>query len=119
MSFMQAAVQQAIQRRIDRLPSQGATSKPISLGTAMHQLLREAQSLQKAKHDQYIAQDHLLLALLKDPTVASVAKECNIDEAAFMSGLGQLRDHRHNDNKTTSEPSFTALNKYIHFLALL
>ena len=83
-------------------------------------LLREAQSLQKSMHDAYIAQDHLLLALLKDPNMADVFKSCAISETALKSAVEQMRGNKRVDSKN-AESGFDALNKYVcslfHFIS--
>jgi len=109
---VQTEVQRGIQKLIVRLPSQEPPPEETSLGPAMLRLLREAQSLQKSMHDQYIAQDHLLLALIKDPNVAEVFKTCKITEAAFKTALEQMRGNRRVDTKN-AEAGFDALNKYV------
>lgn len=62
-------------------------------------------------HDSYIAQDHLLLALLKDPTIAGVLKETSLTEAALKTAIQQARGDRRVDSKT-AEQGFDALSKY-------
>lgn len=74
-------------------------------------VLREAQSLQKTMHDSYIAQDHILLALLKDPSISSVIKETGLTEAALKTAIEQTRGNRRVESKN-AEAGFDALQKY-------
>lgn len=62
-------------------------------------------------HDTYIAQDHLLLALLKDSTIQSVLKETSLTEAALKTAIQQTRGDRRVDSKN-AEQGFDALQKY-------
>jgi len=74
-------------------------------------VLREAQSLQKTMHDSYIAQDHILLALLKDPSISSVIKDTGLTEAALKTAIEQTRGNRRVESKN-AEAGFDALQKY-------
>lgn len=62
-------------------------------------------------HDSFIAQDHILLALLKDPGIAAVLKECSLNENALKTSIQQARGDRRVDSKT-AEQGFDALSKY-------
>ena len=74
-------------------------------------VLRQAQELQKTMHDSYIAQDHLLLALIKDPTISGVLKENSIVEGTLKTAMDQIRGNRRIESKT-AEQGFDALQKY-------
>ena len=62
-------------------------------------------------HDSYIAQDHLLLALIKDSTISNVLKEASLTEAALKTSIQQVRGDRRVDSKN-AEQGFDALQKY-------
>lgn len=62
-------------------------------------------------HDSYIAQDHLLLALLKDPSITPILKEAGMTEATVKTAIEQARGNRRVESKT-AEQGFDALNKY-------
>lgn len=62
-------------------------------------------------HDSYIAQDHLLLALIKDPSIAPVLKEASLTEATLKTAIQQLRGNRRVESRN-AEQGFDALNKY-------
>lgn len=96
---------------INRLPVQDPPPEDISMTSAMVKVLREAQSIQKNMHDNYIAQDHLILALIKDPTIAAVVKETGITEATIKTAIQQARGDRRIESKNAEE-GFDALNKY-------
>ncbi|KAI9444799.1 P-loop containing nucleoside triphosphate hydrolase protein [Lactarius indigo] len=81
-------VKRAIHRAIVRLPAQSPPPDDISLAS------ETARGLQKTMHDSYVAQDHILTALLKAPSMAP-----------------QIRGNRRVESRT-AEQGFDALNKY-------
>ena len=93
------------------MPTQDPPPDDTSLSSASLKVLREAQSIQKNMHDSFIAQDHLLLALLKDPTIAAVIKEASLTENALKTAIQQTRGDRRVDSKN-AEQGFDALQKY-------
>lgn len=105
------AVKRAIQKLIVRLPTQSPPPDEISLSSACLKTLREAQNLQKTMHDSYIAQDHLLLALLKDSSIAAVLKELGLTEATLKTAIEQIRGNRRVESRS-AEQGFDALQKY-------
>ena len=62
-------------------------------------------------HDSYIAQDHLLLAIVKDSTLSSTLKELGLTEAGLKTAIEQIRGNRRVESKT-AEQGFDALQKY-------
>jgi ATP-dependent Clp protease ATP-binding subunit ClpB len=93
------------------LPAQSPPPDEAALGSATIKVLREAQSIQKTMHDSYIAQDHLLLALIKDPSIQPVIKEAGLTEATLKTAIDQIRGNRRVDTKN-AEQGFDALSKY-------
>lgn len=104
-------LKRAIQKQIVRLAAQDPAPTDVSMSAATLKVLREAQSLQKTMHDSYIAQDHILLALLKDPNVAAALKEANLNEATLKTAVQHVRGNRRVESKS-AEQGFDALNKY-------
>lgn len=94
-----------------RLPTQSPPPDETSLSAATSKVLREAHNLQKTMHDSYIAQDHLLLALLKDSSIAPILKEAGLTEATLKTAIEQVRGNRRVESKT-AEQGFDALQKY-------
>ncbi|KAJ8522578.1 hypothetical protein ONZ45_g877 [Pleurotus djamor] len=104
-------VQRGIQRLIVRLPSQDPPPESVSISSLALKVLKEAQNLQKSMHDSYIAQDHLLLAVLKDQSIQPVIKEAGLTEASLKTAIEQIRGNRRVESKT-AEQGFDALQKY-------
>lgn len=104
-------VKRGLLKTIVRIPSQSPPPEEISMSASALKVLREAQSLQKTMHDSYIAQDHVLLALLKDPSISSVIKDADLTEAALKTAIEQTRGNRRVESKN-AEAGFDALQKY-------
>jgi ATP-dependent chaperone ClpB len=104
-------VKRGLQKIVVRLPTQSPPPDETSFSSPALKVLREAQDIQKNMHDMYIAQDHLLLALIKDPSIATVLKEANLNEATLKTTINKLRGNRRVESKN-AEQGFDALNKY-------
>jgi ATP-dependent Clp protease ATP-binding subunit ClpA len=104
-------VKRALQRVIIRLPAQSLPVDDVSLAAETALVLRDAQSLQMTTHDSYVAQDHILTALLKAPSLAPVLKEANLTDAALITAIDQIRDNRRFES-CAAERDFYTLSKY-------
>ncbi|KAH9898381.1 P-loop containing nucleoside triphosphate hydrolase protein [Cubamyces lactineus] len=111
-------IQRGLQKIIVRLPTQSPPPEEISLSTAALKVLREAESLRKTMHDSYIAQDHILAALIKDPSIQPVLKEAGLTEDVLKTAIDQIRGNRRVDSKN-AEQGFDALSKYATDLTAL
>ncbi|KAH9944367.1 P-loop containing nucleoside triphosphate hydrolase protein [Epithele typhae] len=111
-------VRRGVQKLIVRLPTQSPPPDEISLSSAAMKVLREADKLRKTMHDSYIAQDHVLAGLIKDPSIAPVLKEAGMTEKVLKTALEQIRGNRRVDSKN-AEQGFDALNKYATDLTAL
>ncbi|EGN99962.1 hypothetical protein SERLA73DRAFT_180301 [Serpula lacrymans var. lacrymans S7.3] len=106
-----AIIKRGLQKIIVRLPAQNPPPDEVTLSAGAIKVLREAQSLQQTMHDSYIAQDHILLALVKDSTIAAVLKEASLTEASLKTAIQQTRGNRRVESKS-AEAGFDALQKY-------
>ncbi|KAI0068201.1 hypothetical protein BV25DRAFT_1911214 [Artomyces pyxidatus] len=104
-------VKRALQKLIVRFPAQSPPPDDVSLSSEAAKVIRDAQALQKTMHDSYVAQDHLLLALLKTPSLAPVLKEANLTEATLKTAIEQIRGNRRVESRS-AEQGFDALSKY-------
>lgn len=111
-------MKRGLNKLIVRLPAQSPAPEETTLGAAAVKVLREAQSIQKNMHDSYIAQDHILLALIKELSIQPVIKEAGLTEAALKTAINQTRGNRRVDSKN-AEQGFDALNKYAVDLTVL
>lgn len=62
-------------------------------------------------HDSYIAQDHIILALIQDSTISPILKEAGVTEATVKTAVTQTRGNRRVESKN-AEQGFDALQKY-------
>jgi ATP-dependent Clp protease ATP-binding subunit ClpB len=106
-----ASIKRAVNKLLVRLPSQTPPPDETTFSTAALKILRQAQELQKTMHDSYIAQDHLLIALMKDPSISAVLKENSLVEGTLKTAIEQIRGNRRVESKT-AEQGFDALQKY-------
>lgn len=74
-------------------------------------VIDNAGSISKDMHDQYIAQDHMLLALIKDPSIGALFKEAGLSESTLKNAVQQIRGNRRVESKS-AEHGFDALAKY-------
>ncbi|KAF9526488.1 P-loop containing nucleoside triphosphate hydrolase protein [Crepidotus variabilis] len=105
------SVRRSIQKQLVRLATQSPPPEETTLSSGARGVIREAQALQKTMHDTYVAQDHILLALLKDASIQIILKENSLTEAALKTAIEQARGNRRVESKT-AEQGFDALQKY-------
>jgi len=106
-----ANVRRGFQKAIVRLPQQSPPPDETSFSGPCIKVFREAQALQKTMHDSYIAQDHLLLALIKDSSIEPILKENGLTPATLKTAIEQARGNRRVESKS-AEQGFDALQKY-------
>ncbi|KZO93467.1 P-loop containing nucleoside triphosphate hydrolase protein [Calocera viscosa TUFC12733] len=105
------AVNRGLQKLIVRLPRQEPAPEEASMSSSLLKVLRAAQDSQKTMNDVYIAQDHLLLALIQDDGIKAVLQEAGMTEAVVKTAIRDLRGGKRVETKD-SEQGFDALNKY-------
>ncbi|KAF9453823.1 heat shock protein, partial [Macrolepiota fuliginosa MF-IS2] len=104
-------IRRSLQKIIVRLPTQSPPPANISFSVAAVKVLKEAHDLQRTMHDSFIAQDHILLALLRDASIQAVLKENNLTDAMLKTAIEQIRGNRRIETRT-AEQGFDALQKY-------
>lgn len=63
------------------------------------------------QNDSFVAQDHLILACIQDPSIASIVKEAGTTPEAIKAAAEQVRGGKHVDSRGAEE-GFEALKKY-------
>ena len=104
----------ALLSKLNKLPVvDPAPAPPLPVSQGFHAILREAQKQQKSQNDQFVAIDHLILAMLKvSPSdLVDICKTASIDVKALESELRRKRGGRKVDSRG-AEAQFEALNKY-------
>lgn len=103
-----------VQSRLYKLPQvEPAPSPPLPLTNSYHAVLKEAQKLQKDNKDQFVAIDHLILALLHTDhsEFKDILKAAGGTPKAFEEEVKRKRGARKADSRG-AEGNFEALEKY-------
>lgn len=97
-----------VNRHLVRLPSQLPAPAEASLSYASGQLISNANKIKAQQKDSFVAQDHLLLALLEDSSILAIFKEASINTETIKKQAVELRgtqriDSRQADLSSTCE----------------
>ncbi|KAK0527171.1 hypothetical protein OC842_004954 [Tilletia horrida] len=108
-----------LRQALKKIPSQSPVPDDVSLSSASAKVLRQAEGLRKTQHDSFIAQDHLLLALIEESSIATLLTQAGLANPNLLkTALDQARGGRRIDSKN-AEAGFDALAKYcVDFTAL-
>ncbi len=88
--------------------------EPVNnISKELNTLLLKAPQVAKDMGDEYVAPEHMLLAVMdiKDP-VANALKDLGLSEKSLKSALVELRTQTGNISSDTSEAQFNTLEKY-------
>jgi ATP-dependent Clp protease ATP-binding subunit ClpB len=111
-------VSQAVEARISELPRASGGSQPRMSG-GLTQAVSEAEKISARMKDDYVACEHLFLALLRGRGPASdVLSEMGLSEDSFMRALADVRGGRRVDTETADE-HYQALDRYTRDLTAL
>ncbi|SSD60506.1 probable Heat shock protein 104 [Saccharomycodes ludwigii] len=96
-----------------RIPAQNPAPAQVTPSYATGQVLQNASKLAKQQKDSFIAQDHILFALLDDSSIKQIFKDAGIDVEAIKQQALLLRGNSRIDSRgaDTNEP-LEYLNKY-------
>ncbi|KAH9825317.1 P-loop containing nucleoside triphosphate hydrolase protein [Melampsora americana] len=101
----------ALNKRLVREPSQDPPPDNVGFSSSASKVLKEAQKLMRQQNDAYIAQDHLILALLDDSVIKQIFKDANVSEPSLRKAVNAVRAGKKVDSKNAEE-GFDALRKY-------
>ncbi|WFD38673.1 uncharacterized protein MJAP1_001635 [Malassezia japonica] len=105
-------LEEKLRANLRKIPQQSPAPDDVSLTGAANKVLKQAQHYEKTQRDSFIAQDHLLLALLDDSTISAMLKECGLaNDEMLRNAINQARGGRHIDSKS-AEAGYDALGKY-------
>ncbi|GAA5896934.1 ATP-dependent Clp protease ATP-binding subunit [Sporobolomyces salmoneus] len=104
-------INRGLSKFIVRLPAQDPPPEDVTLSPATAKVLREAEKIMKEKNDSFVAQDHLILALIQDNSIATIIKEAGITPEQIKMAAQQLRGGKQVNSKGAEE-GFDALSKY-------
>lgn len=102
-----------VNRHLVKVPAQNPPPEDIRPSYAAGQVLQRAQKVKAQQKDSYIAQDHILLALLEDSLIQQIFKEAGIKVDAIKNAALELRGNQKIDSrKADSSGSYEFLDKY-------
>ena len=110
------AYERALSEQVDRFPKVTGTSAPLSqvyVSQNLNDALNEAENQADQMKDEYISVEHLMLGILKKPSVnvRGLFGTFHITEAAFLNVLKEVRG---NTRVTSENPedTYDVLKKY-------
>ncbi|GAA5947073.1 hypothetical protein JCM3765_002140 [Sporobolomyces pararoseus] len=104
-------INRGLSKFIVRLPAQDPAPDDVSLSPQTAKVLREAEKIMKDKNDSFVAQDHLILALIQDNSIASIIKEAGMTPEQIKNAAQQIRGGK-GVHSRGAEEGFDALSKY-------
>ena len=113
-------VEQSIRDALRKIPQQSPLPDEITFSRVASKILKDADKLKTQQHDSFIAQDHILLALIDgDSNLQATLKAAGLANTDVLkTAITQARGARRIDSKA-SEAGFDALNKYTTDLTAL
>ncbi|PWW79821.1 P-loop containing nucleoside triphosphate hydrolase protein [Tuber magnatum] len=105
--------ERAVKKALVRMPSQEPPPDNVSVSPSFSKVLREAQKLQKTQRDSYVAQDHLILAVVQDSGIQKLIVEAGIPKTSLLDDAVQsLRGTKRVDSQNEESAESEALSKY-------
>ncbi|CAK7913355.1 heat shock protein 104 [[Candida] anglica] len=105
--------ERVVNKQLVRLPSQSPSPDQVTPSYAIGVVLKQASKIMKQQKDNYIAQDHILLALLDDSSVKAVFKEAGMNVDTIKQQVIELRGSQRIDSRQAdSSSTYEFLNKY-------
>ncbi|CAF9914443.1 MAG: Heat shock protein hsp98 [Gomphillus americanus] len=108
------ALDRGFKKALVRLPSQEPPPETIHMSPQLSKVIRSANEMQKMQKDTFIAQDHLILALVQDDQIKRLLAEANIPNPKLIeSAVQQIRGSKRVDSKNAdSEEENENLKKF-------
>ncbi|ABN68243.1 predicted protein [Scheffersomyces stipitis CBS 6054] len=105
--------ERTVNKHLVRLPSQTPAPDEVRPSYAAGQVLTRANNIKAQQKDSYVAQDHILLALLEDQSIKDIFKEAGIKVDAVKAAAIELRGNQRIDSRQAdSSSTYEFLNKY-------
>jgi ATP-dependent Clp protease ATP-binding subunit ClpB len=100
-----------LQKEVEKRPSQEPKPLEVGASTSLRKVMDAAKAAQKKQQDSLVANDHLIIALYTDKTVATILKGIGLSQNLVEKVLVDMRAGRKVET-ATAEESYDALNKY-------
>lgn len=89
-----------VNRHLVRIPSQTPAPQQVTLGYGVGELLKKATDIKQAQKDSFIAQDHILLALLENSSIQAILKETDVNAEGLKQQVLILRGTQRIDTRS-------------------
>ncbi|ODV92402.1 hypothetical protein CANCADRAFT_48292 [Tortispora caseinolytica NRRL Y-17796] len=93
-------VERTVNKHLVRLPMQNPAPAEVTPSPQLAQVLQSAKKVKSKQKDSYIGQDHLLLALLDDPSIKALFQELSIAISSLEAAVDALRGSRRIDSRS-------------------
>jgi len=116
-----AQIRQRLERELAKLPQvSGGGTAQIYISTALDRVMRDAEKVAARMKDEYVAQEHILLAIIEDGTTPSARylAEAGVDREKVLRALADVRGSQ----RVTSEDAearYDALERFSRDLTKL
>lgn len=111
--YQWADFERIVNRHIVRMPSQTPAPADVSFSYAGSQVVANANKIKQQQKDDYVAQDHIFLALLQDLSIKDIFKEAQINTETLKTQAIELRGNQRIDSRQAdSSSNYEFLNKY-------
>ncbi|KAI5962453.1 uncharacterized protein KGF55_003529 [Candida pseudojiufengensis] len=105
--------ERVVNKHLVRLPSQNPPPDEVRPSYQTGQVLQTAAKIKTQQKDYYIAQDHILLALLDDSSIKDIFKEAGVKTETIKTEAIELRgDQRIDSRQADSSSNYEFLAKY-------
>ncbi|MFM7152340.1 MAG: Clp protease N-terminal domain-containing protein, partial [Gemmataceae bacterium] len=106
-----ASIRTRTARELQRLPKVSTSSDP-GIGSRVNRVLSYAENEAKTMKDEFIAVEHLLLALVEEQgSTGRMLKDMGLTKDRFLAALRQVRGHQRVQSQNP-EGTYQALEKY-------
>jgi ATP-dependent Clp protease ATP-binding subunit ClpA len=98
--------ERAVKKALVRSPSQDPPPSETPVSPSFSKVLRQANEMRGTQKDSYIAVDHLIQALVQDPSIQKCLTEASIPKTKLIDeAIQQIRGNRKVDSKTADAES--------------
>lgn len=106
-------LEREINKHLVRVPSQSPAPQQPEPSPAGAKVLNNAESIRQKQKDSFIGQDHILLALLEDSSIAQLFKGIQLSAEALQKQIQAIRgNHRIDSRQADSSQEYEFLKKY-------
>ena len=91
--------ERTVNKHLVRTPSQNPAPQQVSPSYATGEILKKCVKIKQQQKDSFVAQDHILLALLEDSSIQAVSKEASVTVDGLKQQVLTLRGNQRIDSR--------------------